>query len=90
MLSIEEMVATIFHKAQDYFGFAPVPIVPNACPEPIEGFNRCAPFKPLSRETDKIPLLRNARSAPLFALAFRGKKTLRSVRAQLYDHPRRF
>jgi hypothetical protein len=45
----------------------------------FQSFNRFAPFKPLSRETDKIPLLRNARSAPLFALAFRGKKTLRSV-----------
>src|SRR5262245_18886878 len=49
----------------------------------FQSFNRFAPFKPLSRETDKIPLLRNARSAPLFALDFRGKKTLRSVRAQL-------
>jgi hypothetical protein len=27
-----------------------------------------------------------ARSAPLFALDFRGQKTLRSVRARLYDH----
>jgi hypothetical protein len=23
-----------------------VPIVPKACPEAVEGFNRCAPFKP--------------------------------------------
>src|SRR5262245_55079568 len=45
--------------------------------------NRFAPFKPLSRETDKIPLLRDARSVPLPALAVQGEETLRSARAEL-------
>ena len=36
----------------------------------FQSFNRFAPFKPLSRETDKIPLLRNARSPLVPALAF--------------------
>jgi hypothetical protein len=36
--------------------------------------------------TSKSQELTEARSASLFALAFRSKKTLRSVRAQLYDH----
>jgi hypothetical protein len=41
--------ATIFHKPQDYFGLRLFQTFQTACPEPIEGFHRCAPFKALRR-----------------------------------------
>jgi hypothetical protein len=67
----------------------------------FQPFNRFAPFKALRRfkvqgsrvqrtsnsiGTSKSQELTEARSAALFALAFRGKKTFRTVCAQLYDH----
>ena len=37
--------ATIFHKAQDYFGLRLFQTFQKPALSPIEGFNRCAPFK---------------------------------------------
>jgi hypothetical protein len=41
--------ATIFHKAQDYFGLRLFQTFQEPALSSIEGFNRCAPFKPFSR-----------------------------------------
>ena len=39
--------ATIFHKAQDYFGLRLFQTFQEPALSSIEGFNRCAPFKTL-------------------------------------------